>query len=267
MNQVGYHAVQAREAALVHYAMCKLVELPYVTIIGSIYWDRHHGVISFNIDGIHPHDVASILDMQGVCIRAGHHCAQPLLTWLGVENLACCRASLGVLQRQARRGRLHRRPRDRLAHLQRITADQGAFRMGNIYTSTTFMEHNSHPDYKYEMDSPTHSHDGINPSCGDELTLQLRIENDVIEEASFTGHGCAISQASADIMADLITGETVKEAKRLSGLFLAMIRGDELSEEDYEDLDEAAQLKDISHMPARVKCAELAWRTLDGMLD
>lgn len=138
--------------------------------------------------------------------------------------------------------------------------------MGNIYTSTTFMEHNSHPDYKYEMDSPTHSHDGINPSCGDELTLMLRVENGVIEEASFTGHGCAISQASADIMADLITGETVEEAKRLSGLFLAMIRGEELSEDDFEDLDEAAQLKVISHMPARVKCAELAWRTLDGIL-
>lgn len=138
--------------------------------------------------------------------------------------------------------------------------------MGNIYTSTTFMEHSSHPDYKYEMDSPTHSHDGINPSCGDELTLMLRVENGVIEEASFTGHGCAISQASADIMADLITGETVEEAKRLSGLFLAMIRGEELSEDDFEDLDEAAQLKDISYMPARVKCAELAWRTLDGIL-
>ncbi len=138
--------------------------------------------------------------------------------------------------------------------------------MGNIYTSTTFMEHNSHPDYKYEMDSPTDTHDGINPSCGDELTLQLRVEGGVIEEASFTGHGCAISQASADIMADLITGETVEEAKRLAGLFLGMIRGDELSKDDLEDLDEAAQLQDISHMPARVKCAELAWRTLDGML-
>ena len=83
---------------------------------------------------------------------------------------------------------------------------------------------------------------------------------------SFTGHGCAISQASADIMADLITGETVEEARRLAELFLAMIRGEQLSEEDLEDLDEAAQLQDISHMPARVKCAELAWRTLDGML-
>lgn len=139
--------------------------------------------------------------------------------------------------------------------------------MANIYSSTTFMEHNAHPDYKYEMDSPTHSHDGINPSCGDELTLQLRVEDGVIEEASFTGHGCAISQASADIMAELITGETVEEAKRLSALFLAMIRGEELSDEDYEDLDEAAQLKDISHMPARVKCVELAWRTLDGILE
>lgn len=139
--------------------------------------------------------------------------------------------------------------------------------MANIYSSTTFMEHNSHPDYKYEMDAPTHSHEGINPSCGDELTLQLRVEDGVIEEASFTGHGCAISQASADIMAELITEETVEEARRLAGLFLAMIRGEELSEEDYEDLDEAAQLKDISHMPARVKCAELAWRTLDGMLE
>lgn len=139
--------------------------------------------------------------------------------------------------------------------------------MANIYSSTTFMEHNSHPDYKYEMDAPTLSHEGINPSCGDELTLQLRVENGVIEEASFTGHGCAISQASADIMAELITEEPVEEARRLAGLFLAMIRGEELSEEDYEDLDEAAQLKDISHMPARVKCAELAWRTLDGMLE
>ena len=109
--------------------------------------------------------------------------------------------------------------------------------MGNLYTSTTFMEHNSHPDYKYEMDAPTHEHDGINPSCGDELTLQLRVEKNVIEEA-----------------------------RRLAERFLAMIRGEKLSEEDLEDLDEAAQLQDISHMPARVKCAELAWRTLDGML-
>ncbi len=94
INKVGYETIQEREAALVHYLMSEITQLPYVKVIGSIFWDNHHGVVSFNVDGIHPHDVASILDMEGVCIRAGHHCAQPLLTWLEVENLACCRASV-----------------------------------------------------------------------------------------------------------------------------------------------------------------------------
>lgn len=137
--------------------------------------------------------------------------------------------------------------------------------VGNIYTAA-LMQHNSHPDYKYEMEGCTCSHEGINPSCGDELTLQLRIEDGVIEEASFVGSGCAVSQASADMMADLITGETVEEAKRLVGLFLGMIKGEPLSEEDKEDLDETAELESISRMPARVKCAELAWRTLEKLL-
>lgn len=137
--------------------------------------------------------------------------------------------------------------------------------VGNIYTAA-LMQHNSHPDYKYEMEGCTCSHEGVNPSCGDELTLQLRIEDGVIEEASYVGSGCAISQASADMMADLITGETVEEAKRLVGLFLGMIKGEALSEEDKEDLDEAAELESISRMPARVKCAELAWRTLEKLL-
>ena len=137
--------------------------------------------------------------------------------------------------------------------------------VGNIYTAA-LMQHNSHPDYKYEMEGCTCSHEGVNPSCGDELTLQLRIEDGVIEEASFVGSCCAVSQASADMMADLITGETVEEAKRLVGLFLGMIKGEALSEEDKEDLDEAAELESISRMPARVKCAELAWRTLEKLL-
>ena len=77
--------------------------------------------------------------------------------------------------------------------------------MASIYTAA-LMEHNAHPDYKYEMDEPTCTHDGVNPSCGDELTLALRLNGDVIEEAAFTGHGCAVSQAAADMMADLVTG-------------------------------------------------------------
>lgn len=137
----------------------------------------------------------------------------------------------------------------------------------SIY-SAALMDHNAHPDYKYELEDATYSHDGINASCGDEMTLYLKVNNDtnVIEEATFTGHGCAISQASADMMAGLLEGESIEEAKRLSGLFIGMIQGNELSDEDKEDLDEAAELQSISRMPARVKCAELAWRTLNGIL-
>ncbi len=138
---------------------------------------------------------------------------------------------------------------------------------GNVYTAA-LMEHNAHPDYKYELDEFTHEHEGINPSCGDEMVLRLRLSSDgtTIEEAAFTGSGCAVSQASADIMAELVTGETVEEAKRLSSLFIRMIQGEELTADEQEDLDEAYQLESISRMPARVKCAELAWRTLDGMI-
>ncbi len=137
----------------------------------------------------------------------------------------------------------------------------------NVYTAA-LMEHNAHPDYKFELTDFTHEHEGINPSCGDEMVLRLRLSADgeTIEEAAFTGQGCAVSQASADIMAELITGETVEEAKRLSELFIRMIQGEELTPEEREDLDEAYELESISRMPARVKCAELAWRTLDGML-
>ena len=129
-----------------------------------------------------------------------------------------------------------------------------------------FMDHVHNPDYKYELEDATCSHEGINPSCGDELTFSIRLaDNGTIEEAAFTGHGCAISQASADMMSDLMIDKTPEEALHLCELFEAMVRG-EATEDEIEQLGEGALLRDISHMPARVKCAELAWRTLKEML-
>ena len=137
--------------------------------------------------------------------------------------------------------------------------------LNDFYTSA-LMEHNAHPEYKYEMDDATSSHRGVNPSCGDDITLSLRVEGDIIDEAAFTGSGCAVSQASADIMADLITDRSVAEAARLCELFMAMIRGEVADDAELAPLGEAAQLKSIALMPARVKCAELAWRTCQTML-
>lgn len=126
-------------------------------------------------------------------------------------------------------------------------------------------EHNINPLHKKEMENPTMTLNGVNPSCGDDITLNLKIEGDIVTDASFTGSGCAISQASCDMMADVIIGKSKETALKLAEIFDRMIKG-EVSEEELEDLDEAASLQDISHMPARVKCAMLGWRTMKEML-
>ncbi len=92
VNEKGFAALEAREGLLMRYLMERMEQLPYVRIIGSADPAKHHGALSFNVSDIHPHDVSSILDGCNVAIRAGHHCAQPLLAWLGVES--CCRASI-----------------------------------------------------------------------------------------------------------------------------------------------------------------------------
>ncbi len=139
--------------------------------------------------------------------------------------------------------------------------------MANSAYNEILMEHNLHPDHKCCLKCPNISQRGINPSCGDEITLQLEIGDDnIIKKAAFSGQGCAISQASTDIMADLITGKSTEDAKKLSQAFIKMIRGEEISEEELSELDEATALKDVAHMPARVKCALLAWRTLEHVL-
>ena len=86
-------------------------------------------------------------------------------------------------------------------------------------------EHNLNPVHKVNMDSPTFCLEGVNPSCGDQITLQLKMDGDKITDASFTGSGCAVSQASADMMADLVIGKTKEEALRLADIFDRMIKG------------------------------------------
>lgn len=125
-------------------------------------------------------------------------------------------------------------------------------------------EHNINPSHKTDLPDANIQLNGVNPSCGDNITLNLKVENGIITDGSFTGSGCAVSQASCDMMLDLVIGKTTEEAEKLDDIFMEMIRG-EASEESIEKLDEAAALQDISKMPARVKCAVLGWRTMREM--
>ena len=126
-------------------------------------------------------------------------------------------------------------------------------------------EHNVRPEFKHDLPDADIVLEGVNPSCGDDIFLNLKMNGDVIEDASFQGDGCAISQASVDIMLDLVIGKTKEEAMHLADLFFRMIKGT-VSDEELEELEEASALVDIPHMPARVKCAVLGWHTLTEML-
>ena len=137
--------------------------------------------------------------------------------------------------------------------------------LGDLYTEV-IGEHSRSPENKGELAAATVRERGHNPSCGDEITLELQIEDGIIKDAAFTGVGCAISQASTDIMIDLMRGKTVEEAQRLAQLFTAMIKREVTDDAALEELDEAIALKNISNMPARVKCAVLAWHTLEDVI-
>ena len=137
--------------------------------------------------------------------------------------------------------------------------------MSNTFYNEILTDHNLHPGHKHDLPDANLVLEGVNPSCGDDIWLKLKVENDEIVDGAFVGDGCAISQASADMMLDLIIGKKKDEALKLADIFLWMIKGT-VSDEELDELEEASILKDIAHMPARVKCAVLGWHTMEELL-
>lgn len=137
---------------------------------------------------------------------------------------------------------------------------------GNTFYHEILTEHNLHPYHKHALPDANFELEGVNPNCGDDIVLRLKVEDDVIVDGAYEGDGCAISQASADMMLDLVIGKKKEEALRLADIFSRMIK-DKITEEEREELEEAGVLQDISHMPMRVKCAMLGWRTFRGMME
>lgn len=131
-----------------------------------------------------------------------------------------------------------------------------------LYQEVIF-DHNRSPRNYHGMERPSHVAQGHNPLCGDELTVYLRVENDVVAEASFIGQGCAISTASASLMTEAVQGKTVKEAEALFHEFHTMLTDDQA---ETRDLGKLQVLAGVKEFPVRVKCATLAWHTLHNAL-
>ena len=127
-------------------------------------------------------------------------------------------------------------------------------------------EHNLNPNNRGETADANFVLRGVNPSCGDDITLNLKVDdNGIITGGTFAGSGRATRQARVDTMLANVVGKSKEEALRLAALFMDMIKG-KVEGDALEDLDEAASLQNISTMPGRVKCGVLGWHTMEEML-
>jgi nitrogen fixation NifU-like protein len=129
------------------------------------------------------------------------------------------------------------------------------------------LDHNKNPRNFKKLTDFTHMAEGYNPLCGDHLTVFLKVKDDMIEELSFIGDGCAISKASASMMTTNLKGKKVGEANQMFEEFHELIKGNLDPEKDKNHLGRLSIFSSVWHFPARVKCASLCWHTMHGALD
>ncbi|SRR5581483_2907463 len=127
------------------------------------------------------------------------------------------------------------------------------------------LDHNKNPRNFHEMAGATSKVDGYNPLCGDHYTIFLQVDGDTVKDVSFTGSGCAISKASASVMSATVKGKSRDEIAKLFDTFHSLVTG-EGGSANAAELGRLAAFSGVSEFPARVKCATLAWHTLNAAL-
>jgi len=128
----------------------------------------------------------------------------------------------------------------------------------------TILDHSKRPRNHHPMDDANRKAEGYNPLCGDKLKLYLKMDGDIVQDASFEGAGCAISTASASLMTESLKGKTREEALKLLDKFHELLTTDTPAS---RDLGKLVVFCGVREYPARVKCATLAWHTLKSALD
>lgn len=127
------------------------------------------------------------------------------------------------------------------------------------------LDHNKNPRNFREIENATHSAEGYNPLCGDQMTVYLTMDGDKVSDVAFQGKGCAISKSSASIMTSMVKGKTKAEAEKMFENFHDLVTG-KLEDKDNEELGKLAVFKGVKEFPTRVKCASLAWHTLKSAI-
>ncbi len=132
---------------------------------------------------------------------------------------------------------------------------------------TTILDHNKKPRNFRRPDGANRQAEGVNPLCGDQVTVYLNVGDGVVEDVGFEGSGCAISRAAASLMTEAVKGRPVAEAQALFERFQALVTSDPRSEPDLGALGKLAVFAGVREFPVRVKCATLPWHTLHAAIE
>ncbi len=220
LQEIGMDNITAHSRGLTKYALEKLSAIYGVTIIGPISVENRGPVISFTMGGMHPHDVSEILDKENIAVRGGFHCAMPLFSKLGIDG--SIRASFYIYNTTEDVDRLVEAVRnmigakEKTAVIGRNEIASGDLTEEQEIYKENVIEHYKFPRNKKEMIDFTVTHRDVNPLCGDTITIYAKIKEKEIENISFTGNGCAISQASASLLTEKIKGKSVEEVKNMN---------------------------------------------------
>jgi len=262
IEAVGREAIFEHDCQLAQYAQKRLGEIPGLRVLGPPPGGARGGLVSFVMEHAHAHDVVTLADQEGIALRGGHHCTQPLMHKLGLESSA--RASFYFYNTKAEVDRLVAV----LAEGQSRASASFSLPLGELY-ETVVTDHATRPrNFGKLEEGAVHVH-GDNPSCGDTLDLHVQLSPEKVENIKFTGSGCTICMTSASLMTLKLKGKSRTEARRLMHLFHDQVAASPDAEAGPgpRELGDLNVLGGVRKFPQRVKCAMLAWRAFEQALN
>jgi len=241
LNKVGFKKIISYEKELENYTLKKLGEIKQIKIYHPVSSSSTIPTISFSVEDFHPHDIAHFLSEENICVRAGHHCCMPLMTVLGTTE-GLVRISLSFYNSKEEIDSLFLALKEFIS-LNSNSSQEKRQQIYDLYKN---------PENYGNISSPTHSSHIHNPLCGDDMTLQIKINKKInkIEDIKFNGKGCAISFASASLLTDLIKSKSLTKDQIMK-----------LKKEDVLDLLE------IPISSVRLKCALLPLEAIHKALE
>ena len=258
LQKIGMKALEAHERLIGGYARQKLARIKGIRIVGpDTGKGGSGGVLSFDLAGHHPHDIAQFLDRRGLAVRAGNHCAQPLHKELGIDTTT--RASFYIYNDMSDVDALTTALKDLATGKSSVLVESSVCE--EVKASEILEYYAQNPVARTEIPEWEVEKAGMNSLCGDEVKLRLHLDKQKIKTIQLIAKGCKISQASASMMAASIRGKNVTEAMELTESVQSMLinNGKKLT-------GDLAALNPIADMPARAKCAILAWKTIEEAL-